>query len=336
MGKQAGKIQISKIVQIHKKEVNMRTRKISLNQETVRTRIVQQISWRTLARPRNFGIAVVAVVLFLVLLVVFQINTTEYAIVSQFGQPVRSITEPGLYVKLPDPFNSIIRLDKRTQIYNLSETELLTKDKKNILVEAYAAWQVDDPVQFYKSVRDTQGASARLSDILTSELGVSLGQYDLTNLVTIDPKMMKMSEMTTQLTKQTNERTTAYGFKVTDVRLKQINFPEANRQSVFQRMRAERQQIARQLRSEGTEESTKIRAEADGEKTTLLSKAQEEANRIKGEGEAESIRIYAQSFGQNPDFYQFLRTLESYDKIINKGTTLILPSNSELLKYLNP
>lgn len=314
----------------------MKTQNRRLNQSNIRVETGRHFDLPTLRSPRNLAVAAIAVILFLVLLVVFQINTTEYAIVSQFGQPVRSITEPGLYFKLPDPFNSIIRLDKRTQIYNLSETELLTKDKKNILVEAYAAWQVSDPVQFYKSVRDTQGAAARLSDILTSELGVSLGQYDLSNLVTIDPKQMKMSEMTDQITKQANERTTAYGFKVTDVRLKQLNFPEANRQSVFQRMRAERQQIARQLRSEGTEESTKIRAEADGEKTTLLSKAQEESNRIKGEGEAESIRIYAQAFGQNPEFYQFLRTLESYDKILNKGTTLILPSNSNLLKYLNP
>lgn len=101
-------------------------------------------------------------------------------------------------------------------------------------------------------------------------------------------------------------------------------------------MRAERQQIARQLRSEGTEEATKIRAEADAEKITLLSKAQEESNKIKGEGEAQAIRIYAQAFGKDPAFYQFLRTLESYDKVINQGTTLILPSDSELLKYLNP
>lgn len=295
-----------------------------------------RINMRVLRRPRNIGIAFIAILLFLVLLVIFQVNTTEYVIVSQFGQPVRSITEPGIYAKLPDPFQSVIRLDRRIQVHSHHETEFLTKDKKNILVEAYATWQVDDPVQFYKSVRDTQGADSRLLDILTSELGVALGQYDLTDLVTTDPKTMKMSAMTDRLTKQTNQRTTAYGFTVTDVRLKQINFPEANRQSVFQRMRAERQQIARKLRSEGTEEATKIRAEADGEKTTLLSKAQEEANRIKGEGESESIRIYAESYGQDPDFYQFLRTLESYDKIINKGTTLILPSDSNLLKYLNP
>lgn len=294
------------------------------------------MTWQTLRQPKYlFGI-IVGILLVLSTLVLFQVDSTQYAIVTQFGNPVRSITEPGLYAKLPDPFQNLIQLDRRIQIHNLTQTEFLTKDKKNILVEAYATWNIDDPIQFYKSVRDTQGASSRLSDILTSELGVALSQYELTNLVTTDSEQMQLDQMLAGLTEKTDERTRDYGFTVADVRLKQLNFPEANRQSVFQRMRAERQQIARQLRSEGTEEATKIRAEADAEKTTTLSKAQEEANRITGEGEAEAIRIYAQAFGKDPAFYQFLRTLESYDKVINDGTTLILPSNSELLKYLNP
>lgn len=295
-----------------------------------------KFNWTTLRQPKIMIGIVVGLLLILSTLVAFQVDATQYAIVTQFGSPVRAIKEPGLYAKLPDPLQNLIKLDKRVQVHNLTETEFLTKDKKNILVEAYATWQIDDPVQFFKSVRDAQGASSRLSDILTSELGVALSQYELTNLVTTDQSQMKLDEMLAGLTKQTDERTRGYGFKVADVRLKQLNFPEANRQSVFQRMRAERQQIARQLRSEGTAEATKIRAEADAEKTTLLSKAQEESNRIKGEGEAQAISIYAQAFGRDPAFYQFLRTLESYDKVINQGTTLILPSDSELLKYLNP
>ena len=294
-------------------------------------------SLRDLLRGRKALITgSVGAALILLMLVFFQVDATEYAIVTQFGSPVRSITEAGLYVKLPDPIQNVTRLDRRVQIFTVEESEFLTKDKKNILAEAYATWNIEDPVLFYKSVRDAAGASTRLSDILKSELGVALGQYDLANLVSTKPEDIQLAQMLDTLTKQTDERTRAYGFTVSDVRLKQLNFPEANRESVFQRMRAERQQIARQLRSEGTEEATKIRATADAEKTTLLSKAQEESSRIKGEGEAEAIRIYARAFGKDPGFYQFLRTLESYDKIINDGTTLILPSNSELLKYLNP
>jgi len=291
---------------------------------------------RSHSRGRNILIFGIFMTLLVSFLVAFQVDTTQYAIVTQFGNPVRTITAPGLYAKLPDPIQSVTRLDRRTQIFTIGESEFLTKDKKNVLVEAYATWQLQDPVQFYRSVRDNQGAASRLSDIMISELGIALSQYELSNLVSTDPSQIQLSQMLENLTKQTNDRTKEYGFSVTDVRLKQINFPEANRQSVFQRMRAERQQIARQLRAEGTEEATKIRAEADAEKTQLLSKAQEEASKTKGEGEAEAIRIYAQAFGKDPGFYQFLRTLESYDKIITPGTTLILPSDSELLKYLNP
>lgn len=285
---------------------------------------------------RYFIVAVLVVGFIIATLSLFQVDTTEYAIVTQFGQPVRAITTAGLYVKMPDPIQNVIRLDRRVQIHNLTQTEFLTQDKKNILVEAYATWQVTDPIQFFKSVRDPAGATTRLADILLSELGVALSQYELTNLVTTDAETMQLAAMITQLTEQTSQRTTPYGFSVTDVRLKMLNFPQANRQSVFQRMRAERERIARQLRSEGAEEATKIRAGADAERTTILSEAQREAERIRGEGEAEAIRIYAEAFGQDPEFYQFLRTLEAYEQVINSGTTLIMPADSELLKYLNP
>ncbi|HRW03496.1 MAG TPA: protease modulator HflC [Caldilineaceae bacterium] len=284
---------------------------------------------------RNFLIGILLIALIAVSLMFYQVDTTEYAIVTQFGQPVRSDMEPGLYFKLPDPIQSVLRLDRRTQIYNLVQTEFLTKDKKNILAEAYTTWQVADPLRFYASVRTPIGADTRLADIVVSELGATMAQYDLTNLVTTEPATMQMDKMMNQVTEQVNQRTITYGFTVTDVRLKMLNFPEANRQSVFQRMKAERERIARQLRSEGTEEATKVRAIADAERTTILSAAQRDAERVRGEGEAEAIRIYAEAFGQDPEFYQFLRTLQAYDLVINDGTTLVLPADSELLKYLN-
>ncbi|WP_089936247.1 protease modulator HflC [Candidatus Entotheonella palauensis] len=265
----------------------------------------------------------------------FRIDTTEYAIVTQFGRPVRAITEPGLAVKLPAPIQTVIRLDKRIQVHQMEQIEFLTRDKKNILVEAYATWQVSDALQFFKSVGDTAGADIRLADILASELGVALGQHELSHLVTTDESRMQLLAMLAQVTQHIDQRTIPYGFRVTDVRLKRLNFPQANRASVFRRMRAERARIARQLRSEGAEEATKIRATATADQITILSKARREAERIRGEGEAEAIRIYAKSFGQNPEFYQFLRSLQAYDKVFTNDTTLILPADSALLKYLH-
>src|SRR3970040_1053046 len=182
-------------------------------------------------------------------LVFFPVDTTEYAIVTQFGNPVRAITTPGLYTKLPDPVQSVIRLNNRLRLYSLPQVEFLTQDKKNVVVESYATWRVTEPLLFYKSVRDAPGAEARLADILASELGVALGTYDLSSLVTVEATAMQLPTMMAQVTANVDGRTGQYGFAITDVRLKLITYPEANQASVFQRMRAERERIAPQLRS---------------------------------------------------------------------------------------
>lgn len=269
-------------------------------------------------------------------LVFFSVDTTEYVIVTQFGNPVRALTAPGLYTKLPDPVQSVIRLNNRLRLYTLTQAEFLTQDKKNIVVESYSTWRVADPLLFYKSVRDAPGAEARLADILTSELGVALGKYGLGSLVTVDAAAMQLPTMMQEVTANADRRTGQYGFTVTDVRLKLITYPEANQASVFQRMRAERERIARQLRSEGAEEAAKIRAQAETEAATIRAVAAKEAEVTRGEADAEAIRIYAEAYGQDEEFYRFLRTLQSYGAFVDEGTTLILPADSELLQFLNP
>jgi membrane protease subunit HflC len=133
-----------------------------------------------------------------------------------------------------------------------------------------------------------------------------------------------------------SDRTSQYGFQITDVRLKQLTFPQSNLTSVFQRMKAEREAIARQFRSEGTEQAAKIRAGADTGKAQILADANEESARVRGQADADAITIYAAAFQKDPELYRFLRTLQSYEKLVDNNTTLILPADSELLKYLNP
>lgn len=285
---------------------------------------------------RYFLISLAALIFIAVTLVFFQVDTTEYAIVTQFGNPVRAITGPGLYTKLPDPVQSVIRLNNRLRLYTLPQAEFLTQDKKNIVTESYATWRVSDPLLFYETVKDAPGAEARLSDILASELGVALGKYSLSSLVTINTAEMQLPIMMEQVKENVDGRTNQYGFSVTDVRLKLITYPEANQASVFQRMRAERERIARQLRSEGAEEAAKIRAEAETQAATIRAEAEREAETIRGTADAEAIKIYAEAYGKDEEFYRFLRTLQSYDQFIDNGTTLILPADSELLQYLNP
>lgn len=285
---------------------------------------------------RNLIIALVIIGFLAATLIFFRVDATETAIVTQFGEPVRVITEPGLYTKLPDPLQTVVRINGQLQVYNLPQTEFLTADKKNIVVEAYATWEVTDPLAFLETVRDPIGAETRLADIIASELGAALGQVELAQLVTVETEQMRLPDMLTTVTEGAANRTDDFGFAVTDVRLKQLTFPQANLTSVFQRMRAEREAIARQFRSEGTEQAAGIRAAADAEKAQILADANQEAANIRGQADAEAIAIYAEAFGQDLEFYQFLRTLESYQAFIDENTTLILPSDSELLRYLNP
>ena len=269
-------------------------------------------------------------------LIFFQVDATEYAIVTQFGNPVRDITSPGLYAKLPDPFQSVVHINNQLRVYNLPQTEFLTADKKNIVLEAYATWKVTDALTFLKTVRDPIGAETRLADVVASELGTALGQVELSQLVTVEAAQMKLPDTLSSVTNGAASRTEQYGFVVTDIRFKQLTFPQANLTSVFQRMKAEREAIARQFRSEGTEESAKIRAGADAEKSSILAEANQTAAEIRGQADAEAIAIYAAAFGKDPEFYRFIRTLQSYEAFIDSNTTLILPSDSELLQYLNP
>ncbi len=271
-----------------------------------------------------------------VTLVLFQVDTTEYAVVTQFGQPVRAITDAGLYAKLPDPIQSVLRINRQLQVFNLAKTELLTSDKKNIQLEAYATWQVQDPLLFYKSTRDAAGAERRLTDILAAEFGVAVGQVELAQLATTDAAQIKLANVMQSVRDGAANRTAPYGFTISDVRVKQLTFPDANLNSVYQRMKAEREAIARQLRSEGTEDAAKIRAKADADRAQILADAQQKSEEIRGNADAQSIRIYADAFQKDPEFYKFLRTLQSYQTIIDANTTLILPSDSELLQYLNP
>src|SRR5574341_637293 len=268
-------------------------------------------------------------------LVFFVVDETEYAVVTQFGEPIRAITTPGLQWKWPDPIQGVQVFNNRLLVYNSDKIEFLTSDKKNIVVEDYVAWRIADPILFLKSLREQSRAETRLADVVASELGTALGRQELSALVTTEPGAMRLPQVLDEVTRRSDSQTQQYGMRVVDVRLKLLNFPEKNKVSVFSRMKSERERQARKYRSEGAEEAAKIRAEAEREQKVILSEAYMRAEKLKGEGDAQAIKIYAEAYGQDPRFYKFLRTLESYQKFMDERTTLVLPANSELLKDLN-
>jgi membrane protease subunit HflC len=285
-------------------------------------------------RYRKYYPAAAAVaILLLCYLAFFSVRETEFVLVTQFGRPVRTVTDAGLNVKWP--FQTALYFDRRLRTYNPRPSEFLTRDKKNVVVENYVVWKIQDPDRFVQTVGDSTAAEMRLHDIIWSGLAAALGTHDLDALVGTAPEQVQTAGMLDDLTALTDRAALEqYGINVVDVRIKRLNLPEQNKQSVYARMRAERERIARQYRAEGEEQALSIRADADRQKEEILSVAYKEAENIKGQGDAESTRIYGQAYSKNPGFYKLLRTLESYKKVLDDKTTAILSSDSELLKVL--
>ncbi len=284
-----------------------------------------------LRRNRNLWLALFA--LLLLWRTFYTVRETEFVLVTRLGRPVATVTEAGLNWK--PPWDSLRYFDRRLRVYNPTRSEFLTRDKKNLVIESYVLWRIADTEAFVQTVGDPDAAEMRLHDIVWAGLAAEMGQHDLEDLIAPVPEQVKARAMLDRLTETTGAKALEqYGIEVVDVRIKRLNLPEQNKQSVYARMRAERERIARQYRAEGEEQALRIRAEADRTREETLSAAYKTAQETKGEGDAEAARIYGDAYARNPQFYKLTRTLEAYKKALDKDTTIILSSDSELLRLL--
>ena len=271
------------------------------------------------------------VVAFAIAQTAFTIGEREQGMIVQFGNPQRILQEPGLYFKLPVVQN-LVRFEKRVLTTDAQTAEYLTLDKKRVLVDHVSRWRIQDPLEFYRSVRDQDRAMARLDDLISARLRQETAKHNFLDFV-----REKREEIMQVVTKDTKETAKSFGIEVLDVRIKGLDLPKEVQASVFARMRAERERIAKRYRAEGEERAQEIRAGADREREVILATAYETSQKLNGEGDANATTIYAQAFGQDPEFYAFTRRLQAYEKILNTGTTLVLSPDSELLRYLqNP
>jgi membrane protease subunit HflC len=262
-------------------------------------------------------------------MVTFTVDEKESIVITQMGKPVRTVVEPGLHFKLPYPIQTLHVFDDRLLEYDSAPTEIITKDKKNLVVDNYASFRIVDPLMFMQTVGTEIGAQSRLDDIVYSELRVELGSTDLHDIVSLS-----RAEIMEIVTGKCYQKALEYGIEVVDVRIKRADLPEENERFVFDRMRAERKRIANQYRSEGNEEATKIRAETDRDRTMILAEAYRKAQEIRGEGDAEALKIYADAYQRDPYFYEFTRSLEAYEKALSQKAVVILSTESEMFKYL--
>ena len=285
------------------------------------------------ARRRWWLWALTSVVLALLLkLFTFTLDQSQFAVVTRLGRPIRVVRLAGLHLKLP--VDSVIRFDRRLQLYDPPPAEYLTHDKKNLVLDVFVCWRVADPKRFLEAVRDKLGAELRLHDIMASELAAATGKYTLPSLLTVEREKHKLPELCRKVSERCRRAALPFGIEVVEVRIKRLLFPEQNKQAVFARMRAERQRMAKKYRAEGMEMATKIRAEAEAEATRILAEAQREAERIKGRAEAEAAKIYAAAYNADPEFYRFMRTLEAYKKALDEKTLVVLSADSEFLRLL--
>jgi membrane protease subunit HflC len=256
---------------------------------------------------------------------VFTVDQTEKAIVVQLGEPIGKPLEPGFHIKVP-LVQKVVIMDGRLLHYSAPPAEVLTADKKNLVVKAYAKWEIIDPLLFVVTVRDEKGATTRLNDIVLAELRSEIGRYNL-----IDVVSKPRAELVKPVITRTGEAAKAFGLAILDIRLERMAMPSQNERSVYESMRSEREGQARKQLAEGREEAIKVRAAADRETMAIKAEAGRQSQEIMGQADAEAARIYAAAFGQDPDFYNFTRTLEVYRNSIDQRATLFLSRDDELM-----
>jgi len=282
------------------------------------------------------------------------VKETNQVIILQFGKPIgEAVTNPGLHVKVPF-IRKANYFEKRWLEWNGDVNQIPTRDKKFIEIDTYARWRISDPLVFFQSVRDERGAQSRLDDIIDGETRNAIANYDLEELVRSTNREFEETEEAGVLTEReevvtietgrdkiteiilnaSSIITPAIGIELKDVRIKRINYIEEVRQEVFGRMIAERQRIAAKYRSEGDGRSAEIRGEKERELKRIQSGAYKTAQEIKGKADAGATRIYADAYNLDPEFYQFMRTLETYRIVMDAGTILLLSTDTEFLKYL--
>ena len=300
----------------------------------------------------------IVVAAFLVLIVLFNafyiVSETNQVIITQFGEPIGgAIINPGLHIKIPF-IQKANYFEKRWLEWDGDANEIPTKDKKYIWVDTYARWRISDPLVFFQRVRDERGAQSRIDDIIDGETRNAVANFDLIEIVRSSNREFEITEETEILDlasvmvkiqtgregiaqiilEKSSEKTPEIGVELKDVKIKRINYVDEVQRKQFDRMISERQRIASKYRSEGDGQSAAIRGQKEKELLGIQSEAYRQAQEIKGKADAQATAIYADAYNRDPEFYQFMKTLEVYRTIMDKETWLLLSTESEFLKYL--
>lgn len=260
----------------------------------------------------------------------FTVDETQKAAVLRFGEIMRIVENPGLNFKVPF-INNVVYLEDRILNYDIQPRDIMTSDQKRLTIDNYAIWRVGEPQTFIEAnAGNIASAQARIDDIVYSDLRDILAKHTLDEIVSA-----KRLEYLRQVTALSEGKLEVLGIELIDVRIKRADLPTEIEQAVYGRMRSERERIAAQLRAEGEEQAKQITSKADKDKVIILADANKAAETVKGEGDAQALEIYADAYNQDAEFYRFWRSLESYKTALDQGTSIVLSSDSEYLRFLN-
>ncbi|HJD64895.1 MAG TPA: protease modulator HflC [Rickettsia endosymbiont of Diachasma alloeum] len=260
----------------------------------------------------------------------FSVDQRQSAVVFQFGEAVRTIEKPGLHIKVP-LIQNVEFFDKRLLDVEVEAKELTAADGKRVIVDAYAKFQINNPVMFYKTVHDYQGVKIRLTRNLESSMRKVIGKISLSSLLS-----QERSNVMLNILNQVDDEAKSFGIDVVDVRILRADLPKENSAAIYRRMQTARAKEATQIRAEGQEESVRIRSKADKESKIILAKAYKDAQIIKGDGDEKAAKIYNSAYSADPEFYKFYKSLLVYKNSLKKeDTNFIISPDAEVLKYLN-
>jgi len=282
-----------------------------------------------MAKSRFAFIAILFAAVMAVYSSAFTVDQTQQALVLQLGEPKRTIQEPGLAFKFPF-IQDVTYYEKRVlSLIPQEAEEVILADQKRLKVDAFARYQISDPLLFYQTVRNETGARGRLDAIIDSSVRRALGRETLASILT-----GQRNDITRSIGEEVNESVSSLGIQIIDVRLRRADYPEATSQNIFNRMKSEREREAKEFRATGEEEAQKIRSAAEKTRTVIISEAQRVAQETRGAGDSDAIRIYADSFGKDPEFFSFYRSMEAYQNSLGKtGTSMVLSPDSAFFRY---
>ena len=276
-------------------------------------------------------LAVIAIAAIVFYAATFVVQQTQSAIVLRFGAVRSVVTEPGLYFKLPAPFEQVTYLDNRILDLDLPAQEIIASDQKRLVVDAFTRYRISDPLRFYQAVNNIPRANSQLASIVNGNVRSVLAEATFTSMVRND-----RSRLMNRIRDDVNREAGRFGMTVVDVRLRRVDLPAANSQAVFQRMQTERQREAAEARALGGQQSQEIRARAERDAIIIVAEAQRKSDEIRGQGEGERNRIFAEGFGKDPEFFAFYRSMQAYEASLKAGDTrMLLTPDSPFFRFFN-